>query len=397
MQQFLKKISVLLSALLLTQVASSAGFVNGICIANGAQFSNLSPLQAVVTDSFKNLISMPYSASTSINSLVSRDSDGFTALDGLKVGEIQSLNPFDPDTRISIGSSIQFNNFVFFPGLDPLKLMATDGTNQVQSLTYTENNSPNTVVFRDSNQSFGINNINVDQSITMSNAAAILSPTGATNNFTMQVYSTADNSYKTFMTGTVSVVPSFRFSQPSGGVLSWNGGAIGNITPSTGAFTILTANTLTKAQGSPINLPSVRLIKTSSQSISDGTFTSVSWDTTPYIDSSSFFSSSNPTRITIPVGFGGTYRVSGSIGPANNDSYPWATRLLLNGSPINLYGSSGFTSINTQVPGVLAGGLIKLNAGDYLEMQIYQASGSSKNYGENNYEGSFFELEWVSN
>lgn len=145
-----------------------------------------------------------------------------------------------------------------------------------------------------------------------------------------------------------------------------------------------------------LNLPCVRLIKTSAQSVPASTFTSISWDTTAYIDTDGFFNGGiDPTKIKIPVGFAGKYRVNGAVGPANSTIYPWATRLRVNGSTRNLYGDSGFTSLNTQVPATLTGGLIMLNDGDELELQVYQASVASQDYGQDNYEGSFFELSWI--
>jgi hypothetical protein len=49
--------------------------------------------------------------------------------------------------------------------------------------------------------------------------------------------------------------------------------------------------------------PLTQLVKTSAQSITSGTWTTVSWDTTPVVDDVGAFSSGAPTLLTVPTGW----------------------------------------------------------------------------------------------
>lgn len=56
---------------------------------------------------------------------------------------------------------------------------------------------------------------------------------------------------KTFLTATSANVPTFAFSQPSGGLLSWDGGIIGATTPAAGSFTSLTLSNTGSINSAP--------------------------------------------------------------------------------------------------------------------------------------------------
>jgi hypothetical protein len=70
---------------------------------------------------------------------------------------------------------------------------------------------------------------------------AIETGTTAADTITLKVYDVDGTTYKTFGTGTANNTPTFAWSQPSGGTLTWDGGEIGGTTPAAGAFTTLSA------------------------------------------------------------------------------------------------------------------------------------------------------------
>lgn len=77
--------------------------------------------------------------------------------------------------------------------------------------------------------------------------SAIRSNTTAANTLLLQGYDVDGVAYKTFATLTSANTPSLAFLQPSGGLLSWDGGIIGGSIPAAITGTIITANTSFKS------------------------------------------------------------------------------------------------------------------------------------------------------
>tara|TARA_R100001443_G_C3271725_1_gene158197 strand:+ start:54 stop:659 length:606 start_codon:yes stop_codon:yes gene_type:complete len=124
------------------------------------------------------------------------------------------------------------------------------------------------------------------------------------------------------------------------------------------------------------------------QSISNETWTKVTFPTT-IKDSASGLSNSNAT-FTIPSGKGGLYFVESSVyfAGGSNDIFS-GLKVYINGDPNPLpnngttntnatlqYGANGSSTTNYQVGG---SGTFRLNAGDYVEIFVYQNKGSSQN------------------
>ena len=96
-----------------------------------------------------------------------------------------------------------------------------------------------------------------------------------------------------------------------------------------------------------------------------------------YLDSNGFHdNATNPSRITVPTGFGGIYWVFGSVAFA-------ATTGAI-GAKVQKNGGDAFASLTQGVSlngtSVNIGQLLNLAAGDYVELFGYQASGGNLAY-----------------
>ena len=113
--------------------------------------------------------------------------------------------------------------------------------------------------------------------------------------------------------------------------------------------------------------------KGASQTLSNNTFTAITFAETDYIDTDAFHDpASNNTRITIPAGKGGKYLVTGYI-LNDTGNGPMRTRIYLNGT--------GFVEARYALAGDDNGmGLsviMDLTAADYIELFGYQNSGGN--------------------
>jgi hypothetical protein len=119
------------------------------------------------------------------------------------------------------------------------------------------------------------------------------------------------------------------------------------------------------------------LTKSANQSMSNSTETAITFDGETWDTDSFHDNSTNNTRITIPTGKGGKYAISGNVGISSGTG---GSYLLLkkNGSvlsyPVVVNGNGGGFST-----GFTFYTLLSLTAGDYIEMFLFQAYGSSKN------------------
>jgi hypothetical protein len=136
------------------------------------------------------------------------------------------------------------------------------------------------------------------------------------------------------------------------------------------------------------------VFKGASQTLSNNSFTAITFAETDYIDTDAFHDpSTNNTRITIPSGKTGKYLVSGYI---LNDagSGPMRTRIYLNGT--------GFVEARYTLGGDDNGmGLsliMDLTTGDYIELFGYQNSGGNNAvYGSTDLgiKATFFGVEYL--
>ena len=148
--------------------------------------------------------------------------------------------------------------------------------------------------------------------------------------------------------------------------------------------TVLTADSST-ATGLKWATPSsgasykgVSLYNTTAQSVPNATdtiltFDSVAWDTDGFHSTSS-----NTSRITIPAGLGGKYLVTMNTVPALSGTGGRYLEIYKNGARlVNDIGIEGSASQYVNVAGTF---VVNLVATDYIEMLVYQDSGSAKNY-----------------
>jgi hypothetical protein len=145
------------------------------------------------------------------------------------------------------------------------------------------------------------------------------------------------------------------------------------------------AQVLTVAGGVPTwatpsggtTLVGCRLTKSANQSLTASTETAItfdgeSWDTNGFHDNVT-----NNTRITIPTGYTGKYQLSGeiSIAPMVGNYYVLIKK---NGSVLT-YTVVQYSSNSSLDTAFTFSQLLSLTAADYVELFLYQASGSAKN------------------
>jgi len=121
---------------------------------------------------------------------------------------------------------------------------------------------------------------------------------------------------------------------------------------------------------------SVSVKRTTDQTIATGTYTYVSFDSTNF-DTSNFFSSSNPTYITIPSD--GLYEIKGLVVFAANTTGVRKGNILIESSSTYVVSSVNYTASGTGANGVSfpVSSTTKLLTGDKVYLQLYQDSGSS--------------------
>ena len=113
---------------------------------------------------------------------------------------------------------------------------------------------------------------------------------------------------------------------------------------------------------------------TGTQTITNNTQTAITWNSENF-DTDGFHSTStNTSRITIPAGKAGKYLISGLIEVSNTTTGNWQLSIYKNGS-IN----RGFTlDSDDSYPSVQLSHVLDLIATDYVEIFIWQNSGTSQ-------------------
>ena len=143
---------------------------------------------------------------------------------------------------------------------------------------------------------------------------------------------------------------------------------------------VLTVNsgaTAPEWKTSALTLVGCSLTKSANQSLTASTETAItfdgeSWDTNGFHDNVT-----NNTRITIPTGYTGKYELSGvvSLAPMVGNYYVLIKK---NGSVLT-YTVVQYSSNSSLDTGFTFSQLLSLTAADYVELFLYQASGSAKN------------------
>src|SRR5215471_21599594 len=123
----------------------------------------------------------------------------------------------------------------------------------------------------------------------------------------------------------------------------------------------------------PTTQPSVRVYRSTAQSINAGTWTPISFDTVRYdVGPSPHWAAGSPTRLTCQVA--GTYMVWGTVQWGTGSGSQRTASIVLNGTVylsqggvrgVTLSGGAGDNPIsNTPV-------IVRLNVGDYVELQAW--------------------------
>jgi hypothetical protein len=117
------------------------------------------------------------------------------------------------------------------------------------------------------------------------------------------------------------------------------------------------------------------------QSISNTTYTALTYDSENY-DTDSFHStSSNTSRLTIPSGKGGKYQINAYVNWDNNATGRRIFVLYKNG----VYNKALANETSSGYLGQTGAYVIELVATDYIEIFVYQDSGGTRNCDENKY------------
>lgn len=126
--------------------------------------------------------------------------------------------------------------------------------------------------------------------------------------------------------------------------------------------------------------------RVTNQSIANAgaTFTAVQFDADLWDTNSIHDPTTNNSRFTIPAGMGGKWRFEATVRFAANNSGQRALQFFKNGTLLS--GRYGGQYINALTGGLLSnftgGTTLDLAAGDYVEVGVYQVSGSSLNLAE---------------
>ena len=124
------------------------------------------------------------------------------------------------------------------------------------------------------------------------------------------------------------------------------------------------------------NVPTCRVYASASQSISNATDTKIAFANETF-DTDGFHSNvTNNTRITIPAGLAGYYRVTANIGFLSNASGRRIFAISLNGGNVS---QAELTPTASVEPAGSITDTYLLSVGDYLELNVYQTSGGSLN------------------
>jgi hypothetical protein len=125
------------------------------------------------------------------------------------------------------------------------------------------------------------------------------------------------------------------------------------------------------------NFTGCRVFANSAQTISNATDTKLAYANESF-DTDGFHSNvTNNTRITIPAGLGGYYRITANNGFLSNGSGRRIIGLTLNGSGVSSQIEITPTS-STEPAGSITDTYL-LAAGDYLEVNVFQTSGGNLN------------------
>lgn len=142
------------------------------------------------------------------------------------------------------------------------------------------------------------------------------------------------------------------------------------------------------------NAPRVSAFNSAVQSIASGAWTTLTFDSERWDTDTMHSTATNTSRLTVVTA--GAYQAGGGVKLASAAAGDRGIRILLNGTfPIaeeEFYlGATQTTSLH-----IATGRPFGLSAGDYLELQVIQASGGAVNTAVVSYSSPEFGAGWVS-
>ena len=121
-----------------------------------------------------------------------------------------------------------------------------------------------------------------------------------------------------------------------------------------------------KARGALLRL-------TANKSIPHDTQTVIEWDS-PVYDTSNFWSASNPSRLTVPIGVS-KVRLTTFICWQSNDNGERLVFICKNGDPVWLGRAADRRAASGQSETTISTAVVEVAAGDYFEVSVQQRSG----------------------
>ena len=141
--------------------------------------------------------------------------------------------------------------------------------------------------------------------------------------------------------------------------------------------------------------PACQVYRNSNLSLTNNTDTVVAYNLESFDTANMHDAVTNTSRITIPTGGGGLYQIlTTGIFAANATGVRRLDILLNGGTLIGRSGQTGSSSINAFMQ---TEAIYRLNAGDYVETQVYQNSGGALNFEYAASYASFFTVLWIRN
>ena len=134
--------------------------------------------------------------------------------------------------------------------------------------------------------------------------------------------------------------------------------------------------------GSAATFVGCSLKKSTTQSISNATWTAITWNQEDYDTNTFHDNSTNNSRITIPAGKGGKYLFVYGLAVQANATTTRNMQLYKNGTLLGNYHE--FESINSDFARSNYSITLDLVATDYIEVYLYQASGGALTVDESN-------------
>lgn len=122
-----------------------------------------------------------------------------------------------------------------------------------------------------------------------------------------------------------------------------------------------------------LNPPRAEVTRTTTQSVPNNIQTTIIWQSSNYNYRAMWNSGVNPSRLTVPAGMGGLYRVHGTLEYTANDTGTRQVILMKNGSTIGRYATTNAGS--GPATRVFYEREVAASAGDYFEIAAYHNAG----------------------